>query len=64
MAENPEKAEQEVADLAEDLETDAERLEKHGDEVSEHIDETRDDWEGKRADGSVPGAEPPSDAPA
>lgn len=58
--------------LADELEHEADRLERQGREVQGHIDQTRQDWESKRADQSVPGANPPppasdgpqSDAPA
>jgi hypothetical protein len=45
VEEKVDEAERELADLEQ-------RSEKLGDE----IDETRDDWEGKKADDSVPGA--------
>jgi len=58
--EHPEKADDRVTDLADDLEAEADRLEKHGNEVEGRIDEARDEWDRKRSDTSVPGANPPT----
>ena len=45
--------------LADELEQQADKLEQQSREVQGHIDDTRQEWEGKRADPSVPGANPP-----
>lgn len=42
------------------LEAEAERMEEHSGEVGEGIEETREDWESKQQDPSVPGAQPAS----
>jgi hypothetical protein len=47
--------------LADELEQVADQLEERGEAVQKHIDETRNDWESKRADPSVPGAPPRED---
>ena len=36
-------------------------MEERSERVGERIDEARKDWQAKRADGSIPGAEPPED---
>ena len=59
-ADRSEGAERELEELTDELESEAERLEKHGEEVGAHLDEAREDWERKRADGAVPGANPPT----
>jgi hypothetical protein len=46
---------------ADELEGEADRLERHGEEVEEHIADARDQWERKRSDDAVPGAQPPLD---
>jgi hypothetical protein len=43
---------------AEKLEQEADKLEHESERVGEHIEETRDDWEAKEKDSSVPGAQP------
>jgi hypothetical protein len=45
--------------LADELEQQADRLEQHSQEVQARIDDTRQEWESKRADEGVPGANPP-----
>jgi hypothetical protein len=45
--------------LADELEQQADRLARHGQEVQGRIDDTRQEWEQKRADPSVPGTNPP-----
>jgi hypothetical protein len=42
----------------EGLEAEAKRMEEHSDEVGEGIEETRQDWESRKNDPSVPGAQP------
>ncbi len=44
---------------ADELEREADRLERHGEEVEERIEQTRANWERKREDDAVPGAQPP-----
>jgi hypothetical protein len=58
--ERPEKADEHVEDLADDLEAEADRLEEHTDEVEGRIEDAREDWDRKRSDTSVPGASPPT----
>jgi hypothetical protein len=47
-----------VQAAAEEMEAEIEKLEKHSAEVGDEIDETEAEWERKRADPAVPGAEP------
>ena len=53
--------EQDPHELAQHLEQEADDLERQGSEVEGSIKETRDDWEQKRRDESVPGAPPPEE---
>lgn len=46
-------------EIADDAEAQADDLERKGDEVSEQIADTKKDWDAKRADTAVPGANPP-----
>jgi hypothetical protein len=46
---------------AERLERDAEKLEHESDRVGQHIEETREGWDAKERDSSVPGAQPEQD---
>ena len=46
-------------ELADALEQQTDALDREGREVQGQIDETREDWQRKRADESVPGAPPP-----
>ena len=46
---------------AERLEHEVEQLEEQSERVGEHIRETREDWERKEEDPSVPGAQPDPD---
>lgn len=41
-----------------DLERDAERMDERADELEGRIKETKQDWESKKHDQSVPGAQP------
>jgi DNA-binding ferritin-like protein len=59
-----ERPERDVEQLADELDSVAERLEKHGDEVDGSIDKAREDWDRKRADESVAGATPPDSGAA
>ena len=45
--------------LADEFDQQADQLEQHGREVQERIEDTRHEWESKRADEGVPGANPP-----
>jgi hypothetical protein len=47
--------------LADDMEKEADRLEDRSKELGEGIDDVRKDWERKREDQAVPGANPPDD---
>lgn len=49
-------------ELADDLEREAARLQEQSDKLGGEIDGTRQDWEAKRADAGVPGAEPRREA--
>ena len=40
------------------MERDADKMEEHSDKVGERIEETRQEWEAKERDPSVPGAQP------
>jgi len=46
-------------EAAEALEREVDNLEHHVEAVGERIDKVRHDWEAKRADSAVPGANPP-----
>jgi hypothetical protein len=46
---------------ADPMEHDADRMEHDSERVGEHIEETREDWEAKEKDPSVPGAQPDPD---
>jgi hypothetical protein len=43
---------------AREMERDADKMEEHSDKVGERIEETRQEWEAKERDPSVPGAQP------
>ncbi len=42
-------------------ERELEQMEEESERLGEHIDETREDWEHKEQDSSVPGAQPEGD---
>ena len=48
---------------AEELERQAEKLEQRGDQVDDRIDQLAGDWERKKDDQQVPGAQRPDDDP-
>lgn len=48
-------------ELADSLEREAGQQQEHSDRLGDEIDGTRQDWEAKRADGGIPGAEPRED---
>ncbi len=50
--------EKDVEKAAERFEREADDLERRGEQVSEHIETTRQEWQRKRGDPSVPGAVP------
>jgi hypothetical protein len=50
-------------ELHAELEADAQDLEKRGEQVGEHIKDARADWERKKQDDAVPGAQPDDDEP-
>jgi hypothetical protein len=54
-------SERDPFELAEAQEREAEDLQRHGEEVERSVRETREDWQHKRADKSVPGANPPEE---
>jgi hypothetical protein len=45
--------------LADELERQADELRKYSEELMERVIKTRQDWERKRGDPKVPGAQPP-----
>ncbi|MGZ4181136.1 MAG: hypothetical protein ACXVUL_10720 [Solirubrobacteraceae bacterium] len=47
--------------LADEMEEEADRLEDRSKELGEDVDDVRKDWERKRSDQGVPGANPPAD---
>jgi hypothetical protein len=46
--------------LADEMEAEADRLEARSKELGENVDDVRKDWERKRSDQGVPGANPPA----
>jgi hypothetical protein len=46
--------------LADEMEQEADRLEDRSKELGEEVDDVCKDWERKRADQGVPGANPPT----
>ena len=47
--------------LADEMEEEADRLEDRSKELGEDVKDVRKDWERKRSDQAVPGANPPAD---
>ena len=47
--------------LADEMEQEADRLEERSKELGEDVDDVRKDWERKRSDQGVPGANPPAE---
>jgi hypothetical protein len=47
--------------LADHLEEEADELEQRSEELGERTDEVAQDWERKRSDPGVPGAQPPTE---
>lgn len=45
--------------LADEMEQEADRLQHRAKELGEEVDDVRKDWERKRSDAGVPGANPP-----
>jgi hypothetical protein len=60
MSENREEADAEVREAEGQMERQADELERRNEELGEHVDETKSEWQRKRADSSVPGANPPA----
>jgi hypothetical protein len=54
-------AETDPEELADHLEDEADDLERRSEKLGEQTDDVAQDWERKRADPSVPGANPPAD---
>jgi hypothetical protein len=50
--------------LADEMEQEAQRLERRSQELGDDVDEVRKDWERKRSDPGVPGANPPDEGEA
>lgn len=55
------RIDRDVEQRADELDADADRMQRRSEEVEEHIEEARSDWDRRREDSSVPGAEPPFD---
>lgn len=51
----------EVEDAVQEMDSDLAGMEDSAGDVDSDIDETRSDWERRREDSAVPGAEPPDD---
>ncbi len=51
--------EQDPDELADDLSQEADRLEHDSAELGQRVEDTRQDWQRKRRDASIPGANPP-----
>jgi hypothetical protein len=47
--------------LADEMEEEASRLQHRSEELGEEVSDVRKDWERKRSDAAVPGANPPSE---
>ena len=47
--------------LADEMEEEADRLEQRSKQFGEDVDDVRKDWERKRSDQGVPGANPPAE---
>lgn len=54
------REEEEARQVADDLETDAERMDQRAEELDRDIEGTKQDWKTKRDDASVPGAQDPA----
>ena len=50
---------EEHRELADDLDHEADRMGERSEKLEAEIDDTRQEWESKQRDGSVPGAPPP-----
>lgn len=55
-----EREQEDPESLADELEAEADRLEQRSDELGEDITDVKQDWERKRSDEGVPGANPPA----
>jgi hypothetical protein len=59
MEEKMSEAQRKRVDEAEDeMAVDIEEMEERSDKLASEIEETKEDWEQKKQDGSVPGAQP------
>ena len=58
MTESRHSEEEDPERLADALEHDADQLEKKSEDLGDEIETNRRDWEAKRADPAVPGAQP------
>jgi hypothetical protein len=47
--------------LADELEQEADELERRSQELGEKVSDVKQDWERKRSDEAVPGADPPAE---
>jgi hypothetical protein len=48
-------------ELADQLDSDAQKMKDRADTLGEEIGDVREDWRQKQQDSGVPGAEPPAD---
>jgi hypothetical protein len=56
-----ERDEDEVRAGVDGMESEAEEMSSRSDELGDEVEDVRDDWQAKRRDSSVPGAEPPAE---
>jgi hypothetical protein len=56
-----ESEENDLEKTAARFEREADDLQRRSEDVGEHIETTRQEWQRKRSDASVPGAVPPED---
>jgi hypothetical protein len=54
-------AETDPGELADHLEDEADELEQRSEKLEEETDDVAQEWERKRADPNVPGAQPPAE---
>jgi hypothetical protein len=54
-------AESDHEQIADRLSEESDALERHAHELEDKIDRTKQDWERKRSDPAVPGADPPKE---
>jgi hypothetical protein len=57
-------ADKDPAQLADELEREANELQRRSDELQDEVQDVREDWTRKRADSGVPGAVPETEEPS